>query len=120
MKKKVEPRGSDRTRIIRQSAQRAAERIEREKRKILDSKKENEDAKTRREINQFILAKAFEGRSREDILKRLMFIFHAEKYKPYWKFFEVWTDGAIQKRDLKGKTENKASTIAKSEDESER
>lgn len=49
-----------------------------------------------------------------------MFIFHAEKYKPYWKFFEVWTDGAIQKRDSKGKTENKASTIAKSEDESER
>lgn len=125
MKKKAERRGRDGARIARESMQRVASGIEWQKRKELEFGKENEETKIRREINQFILAKAFEGRNKEDILKRLKFMFHAEKYKPYWKFFEAWTDGAIQKRSrtekAKSKAENSEAIIeTESKDESER
>ncbi len=127
MRKKVVPQGWKGSRIAREIAQGTASVIEWERQKVLEAGKQNEDTKIRRQINEFILAKAFEGRNKEDILKRLMFIFHAERYKPYWKFFEVWVDGAIQKRtqkedvgEKKEKVEKDLAVTAKTKGEDER
>ena len=56
---------------------------------------EKEDTKLRREIHSFILAKVYEGKSKEEILKRVRFVFQAAMYRKYAQFFEIWIDHAL-------------------------
>jgi len=73
--------------------------IESEKKRVPSAKIENEDTKIRIEIQQYILGKLAEGKSKEDLLKRMGFVFGRQKYKPYVQYFEGWVDEAIRKRN---------------------
>ncbi len=72
--------------------------IETEVKKINKAKKQlNEDTKIRKEIQAYISQKVKEGKSKEEILKRLNFTFGASKYLSYRKYFERWTDNVMKK-----------------------
>lgn len=51
-----------------------------------------EETKIRREIQQYIIKKLKEGRSREDIIKRLWFVYGGKQYAKYQPYFKTWVD----------------------------
>ncbi len=55
-------------------------------------KEQNEDTKRRRSIQEYIRAKKQEGKSREEILRRLNFVYADKRYSKYRPYFESWVD----------------------------
>lgn len=58
-----------------------------------------EDTKRRKEIRKYIIKKHSEGKSKEEIFKRLIFVYGAQKYKKYHKYFKKWTEDFTDKKD---------------------
>lgn len=64
------------------------------------NKQESEDTRVRKDIQAFIRKKVSEGKAREDILKRLKFVYHDKKYARYQSYFEVWVDTWLKDKSL--------------------
>lgn len=90
---------NERRKMVRQISDFGYSVTESEKKRVPCAKIENEATKIRIEIQQYILGKLAEGKSKEDLLKRMRFVFGRQKYKPYVQYFEGWVDEAIKKRD---------------------
>ena len=90
---------NERKKMVRQISNFGYSVTEAEKKRVSSTKIANEDTKIRIEIRQYILGKLAEGKSKEDLLKRMGFVFGRQKYKPYVQYFEGWVDEAIRKRD---------------------
>lgn len=67
--------------------------------KYYERKKESEDTKTRREIQAFIIKKYSEGRSKEETLKRLRFVYGGKQYAKYQPFFESWVNNFFKQNE---------------------
>ena len=64
------------------------------------NKQVSEDTRVRQDIQAFIRKKVSEGRTREDILKRLRFVYHDQKYAQYRPYFEVWGDAWLKGKSV--------------------
>ena len=62
----------------------------------------SEDTKIRLNIQDYIKKRISEGKSREDIIKRLNFSFGASKYAKYKPYYEAWVDNQLRKEQNKG------------------
>lgn len=62
-----------------------------------------EDRECRNAIRDFIIKKHKEGKSSEEILKRLNFVFGSSKYAKYRPYYKTWVDNVVNK-DEKSET----------------
>jgi len=59
-----------------------------------------EDGKARLELQRYIAQKQMEGKSKEEILKRLIFVYRDAKYQKYRKYYEIWIDHVFKDNTL--------------------
>lgn len=64
-----------------------------------------EDSKTRGELNVYIMQKIKEGKGKEEIVKRVKFVYRDEKYQKYYKYLDGWIENFMAKANSNDREE---------------